>query len=50
MLKKEIEDLKLKQAEMQNILTEIKKKSPEGTNSRIQEAEEQISDVEDILV
>ena len=26
MLKKEIEDLKLKQAEMQNILTEIKKK------------------------
>ena len=46
---KEIQDLKLKQAEMQNIITEIKN-SLEATNSRIQEAEEQISKVEDRLV
>ena len=38
-LSKEIQDLKLKQAEMQNIITEIKN-SLEATNSRIQEAEE----------
>ena len=46
---KEIQDLKLKQAEMQNIITEIKN-SLEATNSRIQEAEEQISKVEDRLM
>ena len=34
---------------MQNTITEIKK-SLEATNSRIQEAEEQISEVEDRLV
>ena len=32
---KEIEYLKIKQAEMQNTITEIKI-SPEGTNSRLQ--------------
>ena len=37
-LSKEIEDLRINQAEMQNKITEIKN-SPEGTNSRIQEAE-----------
>ena len=38
-LSKEIQDLKLKQGEMQNTITEIKN-SLEATNSRIQEAEE----------
>ena len=49
-LNKEIQDLKLNQAEMQNTITKIKKKSLEAPNSRIQEAEEQISEVEDQLV
>ena len=44
-LSKEIQDLKLKQTEMQNTVTEIKN-SLEATNSRMQEAEEQISKVE----
>jgi len=48
-LTKEIQDRKLKQEEMQNTVTEIKK-SPEAANSRIQEAEEQISKVEDRFV
>ena len=48
-LNKEIQDLKLKQAGMQNTITEIKN-SLEATNGRIQEAEEQISKVEDRLV
>ena len=39
LLKKEIEDLTIKQAEMQNTITKIKN-SLEETNSRIQEAEE----------
>ena len=38
-LSKEIEDLRIKQAEMQNITTEIKN-SLEAANSRIQEAED----------
>ena len=38
-MNKEIQDLSIKQAEMQNTITEIKK-SLEATNSRIQEAEE----------
>ena len=46
-LSKEIQDIKLKQEEMQNTIT---KNSLEATNSRIQEAEEQISEVEDRLV
>ena len=45
-LTKEIQDIKLKQEEMQNTITEIKN-SLEAANSRIQEAEERISEVED---
>uniref|UniRef100_A0A8D1T7S1 L1 transposable element RRM domain-containing protein n=1 Tax=Sus scrofa TaxID=9823 RepID=A0A8D1T7S1_PIG len=48
-LSKEIQDIKLKQEEMQNTITEIRN-SLEAANSRIQEAEEQISKVEDRLV
>ena len=48
-LSKEIQDIKLKQEEMQNTITEVKN-SLEAANSRIQEAEEQISKVEDRLV
>ena len=48
-LSKGIQDIKLKQEEMQNTITEIKN-SPEAANSTIQEAEEQISEVEDRLV
>ena len=47
-LTKEIQDIKLKQ-EMQNTITE-RKNSLEAANSRIQEAEEQISEVEGRLV
>ena len=46
---KEIQDIKLKQEEMQNTITEIKN-SLEGTNSRIQKVEELISEVEDRIV
>ena len=46
---KEIQDIKLKQEEMQNTITEIKN-SLEAAKSRIQEAEEWISEVEDRLV
>ena len=45
-LSKEIQDSKLKQAEMQNTIAN----SLEKTNTRIQEAEERISEVEDRLV
>ena len=48
-LTKEIQDIKLKQEEMQNTIAEIKN-SLEAANSRIQEAEERISKVEDRLV
>ena len=48
-LTKEIQDIKLKQEEMQNTITEIKN-SLEAANIRIQEAEEWISEVEDRLV
>ena len=44
-LSKEIQDIKLKQEEMQNTITEIKN-SLEAANSRIQEAEERISKAE----
>ena len=44
-LSKEIQDIKLKQEEMQNTITEIKN-SLEAANSRIQEAEERISKVD----
>ena len=43
---KEIQDIKRKQEEMQNTITEIKKNSLEAANSRIQGAEERISEVE----
>ena len=45
-LSKEIQDIKLKQEEMKN----TKKNLQEAANSRIQEAEEWISEVEDRLV
>ena len=45
-MSKEIQDIKLKQEEMQNTITEIKN-SLKAANSRIQEAEERISEVED---
>uniref|UniRef100_A0A8D0V6K8 L1 transposable element RRM domain-containing protein n=1 Tax=Sus scrofa TaxID=9823 RepID=A0A8D0V6K8_PIG len=48
-LSKEMQDIKLKQEEMQNTITEIKN-SLEAANSRIQEAEERISEVGDQLV
>ena len=48
-LSKEIQDIKLKQEEMQNTITEIQN-SLEAANSRIQEAEERKSEVEDKLV
>ena len=48
-LSKEIQDIKLKQEEMQNTITEIKN-SLEAASGRIQEAEERISEVEDRLV
>ena len=48
-LSKEIQDIKLKQEEMQNTITEIKN-SLEAINCRMQEAEEWISKVEDRLV
>ena len=48
-LTKEIQDIKLKQEEMQNTITEIKN-SLEAANCRIQEAEERICKMEDRLV
>ena len=48
-LSKEVQYLKLKQAEMQNKIIEIKI-SLEATKNRIQEAEKQISKVEDRVV
>ena len=47
-LSKVIHDIKLKQEEMQNTVTEIKN-ALEAANSRIQEAEERISEVENSL-
>ena len=48
-MNKEIEDLKIKQADTQNTITKIKNLVVE-TNSRIHVAEEQTSEVEDRLV
>ena len=45
---KEIEDLKIKQEEIQNEITEIKN-SLEGTNSRVWEAEEQLTEMAERL-
>ena len=46
MFNKDLEELKNKQTEMNNAITEMKT-TLEGTNSRITEAEEQISNLED---
>ena len=48
-LSKEIQDIKLKQEERQNTITEIKN-SLEAANSRILEAEKRISEVENRFV
>ena len=48
-LSKEIQDIKLKQEEMQNTITEIKN-SLEAAKSRIREEEERIREVKDRLV
>ena len=47
-LSKEIQDLKLKQAEMQNTITQIKN-SLEAANSKIQKAEKRISKVDRLM-
>ena len=49
MFKKELEDLKSKQTEVNNTITEMKN-ILEGINNRINEAEKQISEPEDILL
>ena len=48
---KDLEELKNKQTEMNNKITKMKKKKKiEGINTRITEAQEQISDLEDKVV
>ena len=47
--KKDLKELKRKQATMNNTINEIKN-TLEGINSRITEAEERISDLEDTIV
>ena len=49
MFNKDLEELKNKQTEMTNTITEMKT-TLEGINSRITEAEEWISDLEDRMV
>ena len=49
MFNKDLKELKNKQTEMTNTITEMKT-TPEGINSRITEAEERISDLEDRMV
>ena len=49
MINKDLEELKNKQTEMNNTRTEMKN-TLEGNNSRITEAEEHISDLEDRMV
>ena len=49
MINIDLEELKNKQTEMTNTITEMKT-TLEGINSRITEAEEQISDLEDSMV
>ena len=48
-INKDLEELKNKHSETNNTITEIKN-APEGINSRISEAEEQISEQEDKMV
>ena len=49
MFNKKLEAIKKSQSIMNNAITEIKS-TPEGTNSRITEAEDRISEVEDRMV
>ena len=49
MFTKDLEELKKKETEMNNTIIEMKN-TLEGNNSRITEAEEQISDLEDRMV
>ena len=49
MFNKDLEEIKRSQSIMNNAITEIKS-TPEGTNSRITEAEDRISEVEDRMV
>ena len=49
MFSKDLEEIKKSQSIIKNAITEIKN-TPEGTNSRITEAEERISEVEDRMV
>ena len=49
MLSKDLEEIKNKQTEMKNTITEMKT-TLEGINSRVTEAEEWISDLEDRMV
>ena len=48
-MNKDLEDLKNRYTETNNIITEVKN-SREGINSRISEAKEQISELEDKMV
>ena len=49
MFNKDLEEIKKSQYIMNNAINEIKN-TPEGTNSRITEAEDRISEVEDRMV
>ena len=49
MFSKDLEEIKKSQSIIKNAITEIKN-TPEGTNSRITEAEERINDLEDRVV
>ena len=49
MFNKDLEELKIKQTEMNNTITEMKN-TLEGINNRIMEAEERISELEDKMV
>ena len=49
MFNKDLEEIKKSQSIMNNAVSEIKN-IPEGTNSRIMEAEDRISEVEDRMV
>ena len=46
-MKKDIETIKDNQEEMKNTIYEIKNKTPEGIISRLDEAEDWISELED---
>ena len=50
MFNKDLEEIKKSQLKVNNAINEIKKNTLEGTNSRITEPEERISEVEDKMV